>query len=94
MTLPVPEKSTREAITFWLAIVSATGPVLAVVAGLWLKANVPSKAEHDSLAARVVEHSLTLAVMAEASKRDGLQDARLNDQEQRIRILERGHQAR
>jgi hypothetical protein len=89
MTLPVPEKSVREAITFWLGIVSATGPILVAIAALWIKANVPSKAEHEALAARVAEHSLALAVMAEAAKRDSLQDDRLNDQEIRIRALER-----
>lgn len=86
---PTPNRPTREAITFWLMVVSATGPVLVAIAALWLKANVPSKAEHEALATRVAEHSLTLAVMAEAAKRDSLQDDRLNDQEMRIRVLER-----
>lgn len=89
MTLPVPDKNTREAITFWLTVCAATGPLLVGVAALWIRANVPSKAEHEALAATVTQHSLTLAVMLEASKRDDRQDSTLNDHENRLRIVER-----
>lgn len=88
MALPVPTEDARKAITFWLTVVSSTGPILVAVAMLWLKANVPTKAEHDALAARVAEHHLALAVMVEASKRDDRQDAILTDHELRLRAVE------
>lgn len=89
MTLPVPDKNAREAITFWLTVCAATGPVLVGVAALWIRANVPSKAEHEALSTRVSEHSMTLAVMAEASKRDDRQDSSIADIEARLRVVER-----
>jgi hypothetical protein len=89
MAIPVPDEKTRQALGFWLTVFSATGPVLLAVAMLWIKANVPSKAEHEALASKVAEHSLALAVMLEASKRDDRQDALIADHELRLRIVER-----
>jgi hypothetical protein len=89
MAIPIPDKNTREAITFWLTVLAATGPLVAAIFALWLRANVPSKAEHEALANRVAEHSLALAVMVEASKRDDRQDALIADHELRLRIVER-----
>jgi hypothetical protein len=88
MAIPIPDKNTREAVTFWLMICAATGPFVAMFFGLWLRANVPTKAEHEALAAVVSQHALTLAVMLEASKRDDRQDSLLTDHELRIRALE------
>lgn len=74
---------------FWLTLCAATGPVLVGVAALWIKANVPSKADHEALAAVVAQHSMTLAVMLEANKRDDRQDVLIADHESRLRSLER-----
>jgi zinc transporter ZupT len=88
MALPLPTEDARKAITFWLTVISSTGPILVAIAALWLKANVPSKAEHEALANRVAEHHMALAVMVEASKRDDRQDALLTDHELRLRVVD------
>jgi hypothetical protein len=88
MTLPAPDRQSREAITFWLTCIAALGPIIGAIAFLWLKANVPTRAEHDALVLVVQEHTTLFAVMRETDKRNDRQEAALADHEARLRLLE------
>jgi hypothetical protein len=88
MTLPVPDKQNREAITFWLTISAATTPIFVAVAMLWLKANLVTRVEYEALSKTVSEHTTIFAVMRESDKRNDRQDSTLADHEARLRFLE------
>ncbi len=78
----------REALTKWADLIYKIGVPLGLAALFFLKSSFATKAELEAVASQVRELQSTLAVMVEQNRTNERQDKRIEDHEQRLRLVE------
>ena len=78
----------KENLLLWIDLIFKVGTPLGLLALFFLKSSFATRPELDALSARISALENAIAVMTEQNHTNERQDKRLEDHEQRLRVVE------